>query len=107
LLAEAVNAYRGGEQWWPDSDFEKQFIQPQQEARHEADAWEQAIGEWLATNPDNVTILKVARLGLSIETPRLGTADQRRISAALERLGWQRGSVVNGVQNWIQKGLNQ
>jgi predicted P-loop ATPase len=107
LLAEAVNAYRGGEQWWPDSDFEKQFIQPQQEARHEADAWEQAIGEWLATNPDNVTILKVARLGLSIETPRLGTADQRRISAALERLGWQRGSVVNGVQKWIQKGLNQ
>ena len=36
LFAEAVHAYRSGEQWWPDRDFEKKFIVPQQEARREA-----------------------------------------------------------------------
>ena len=37
------------------------------------------------------TIMEVARDALKIETPRLGTHDQRRIAAALERSGWKRG----------------
>ena len=38
----------------------------------------------------SVTIGQVARDALSIETPRIGTAEQRRIAAALEQLGWRR-----------------
>ncbi len=37
-----------------------------------------------------VTIGQVAREALFIETPRIGTAEQRRIAAALETLGWRR-----------------
>ena len=33
---------------------------------------------------------EVAREALRIETPRIGIADQRRIAAALEQLGWKR-----------------
>jgi hypothetical protein len=87
LLAEAVAAWRAGEKWWPDGDFERKHIAPEQEARYEADAWEQAIGEWLAGR-DRCTSLDVARQALFFDTNRLGTADQRRIAAALERLGW-------------------
>ena len=43
LLAEAVHAFRDGASWWPDAAFEASCIAPQQEARFEADAWEEAI----------------------------------------------------------------
>jgi hypothetical protein len=33
---------------------------------------------------------RLAREALFIETPRIGTAEQRRVAAALERLGWKR-----------------
>jgi hypothetical protein len=35
-------------------------------------------------------VAQIAREALHIETPRIGTADQRRISAIMERLGWCR-----------------
>jgi predicted P-loop ATPase len=101
LFAEAVAAWEAGEQWWPEAGFEREHIAPEQEARFESDAWEQAIREWLSGR-DRCTVLDVARGALFIETPRLGTADQRRISAALERLGWERGarSGAKGERSW-------
>jgi hypothetical protein len=29
--------------WWPDKDFEREYIMPEQAARYEADAWEETI----------------------------------------------------------------
>lgn len=91
LWAEAVGAYADGEPWWPDADFERDHTRPEQEARYEVDAWEQAIGEWIE-HRDRVTVLDVARSAIGIETPRIGTGDQRRIVAILERLGWRRAA---------------
>ena len=48
LFAEAVAAFRAGKQWWPDAEFERRHIKPEQEARYEADQWEQAISEYIA-----------------------------------------------------------
>jgi hypothetical protein len=47
LFAEAVALYRQGRPWWPDQAFEAQHINPQQAARYEADAWEDAIATFL------------------------------------------------------------
>lgn len=99
LFAEAVHLFNQGSSWWPTSGFESLHIQPEQEARYEADAWEEAIAEWL-TGKTEVTILDVARGALSMETPKIGTADQRRISAALERLGWERGERSMHGRPW-------
>lgn len=87
LFAEAVVAYRRGDPWWPDRTFERDHIAPQQEARFEADAWEQPVVEWLR-DKTKTTITEVAREALFIETPKFGTADQRRITAILERREW-------------------
>ena len=110
LFAEAVHLYRSGQQWWPTPAFEAEHIQPQQEARYEADAWEESVGGYLTefvnkmADPDEhrVTVLQVAVHGLAIDKPRLGTADQRRIAAAMERLGWVRGDRgSNGQRYWV------
>jgi predicted P-loop ATPase len=89
LFAEAVHLYRQGEPWWPDKAFEREHIQPQQEARYEADAWEDLIAEYLQAAV-KVTVGQVAREGLGIDKSRIGTAGQRRITAAMDRLGWSR-----------------
>jgi predicted P-loop ATPase len=89
LFAEAVQRYREGSIWWPDKDFEQRYIMPEQAARYEADSWEENIADFLK-GVSKVTIGQVAHDGLHIDTPRIGTAEQRRIAAALERLNWKR-----------------
>jgi predicted P-loop ATPase len=91
LLAEAVHAYRMGEQWWPDPDFELQFIKPEQEARRSIDAWEPVIADWLATRQgEKVAVLEVAFGALFMERARCGTADQGRIKACMTLVGWKK-----------------
>jgi predicted P-loop ATPase len=101
LFAEAVALYRSKAMWWPDKDFERQHIIPEQAARYEGDAWEENISEYIKTKL-RVTIGEVARDALFIETPRIGTADQRRIAAALERLSWRR-ERPDGKTDWQGK----
>jgi predicted P-loop ATPase len=101
LWAEAVHRFREGQQWWPDGDFEREHIEPQQEARYEPDAWEEAITDHLK-GKDRVLVLDVARNAIGMDTHKLGTADQRRITAILERLRWERGKRgSNGERWWI------
>ncbi len=103
LFAEAMDAYRNGETWWPDRDFEIEHIRPEQEARYEADAWEELIGTFLHSQ-NKVTILQGARDGLFLDTPKIGTTEQRRISAALERLAWHKGARgPNGERFWERR----
>ena len=89
LFAEALALYREGVRWWPDRAFERQHIEPQQASRYEQDAWTDAIADYLEDNTQ-VTVSEIAWNALTITTPRLGTAEQRRIAAALTELGWVR-----------------
>jgi predicted P-loop ATPase len=93
LFAEAVHAYRAGEKWWPDGDFERQHITPEQEARYEADPWEDAIAGHVAALA-RVRVSDIARNVLGIEDGKIGTAEQRRIGAVLTCLGWK--PIVTG-----------
>jgi predicted P-loop ATPase len=99
LFAEAAASYRARVPWWPDNDFERQHIMSEQAARYEADAWEETIGSFIEVRT-KVTVGEVAREALHIETPRIGTADQRRIAAALEQLGWKRLPVDWQGKRW-------
>ncbi|NLS73289.1 virulence-associated E family protein [Bradyrhizobium brasilense] len=102
LFAEAVQLYHAGESWWPDREFERQHIAPEQAARYEADeVWEAAIGEYLGST-SRTTIGDVARQALHSDTNKVGTAEQRRIAAALERLGWKR-ERADGKTDWQGK----
>jgi len=47
ILAEAVSLFKNDEQWWPDKDFERNHIVPEQEARVAVDLWLEPIADWL------------------------------------------------------------
>ena len=89
LFAEAVQRYRDDEDWWPDREFEMQYIMPEQSKRYEADVWEELIRLYLERQT-KVTVGQVATNALGFTTNRIGRADQNRIIAAMERLGWKR-----------------
>jgi predicted P-loop ATPase len=111
LFAEAVQAYREGCQWWPSREDERKYIRPQQDARYDADAWEQAIITFLtATTLPDVTVMEVATGALGYEhgnagpggTPinRLSRADQNRIMTILTALGWERAPRKDIRRAW-------
>lgn len=104
LFAEAMVAFKAGEQWWPDGDFEAQHIRPEQEARFEADAWEDLIRAWLA-GQSRCAVAEVANGALHMTRDRIGTADQRRITAIMDRLGWERGKRTDakGTRYWVPR----
>ncbi len=87
LLAEAKLAYDAGETWWPDREFEREHIQPQQEARFEFDEWFDSVRVWLETL-SKTSIPAVAIGALSIPIDRLDVGQQRRIAAIMRKLGW-------------------
>ena len=53
----------------------------------------------ISQDATKVTVGQVAREALHIETPRIGTAEQRRIAAAIEQLGWRR-ERSDGKTDW-------
>jgi predicted P-loop ATPase len=101
LFAEALAAFREGAVWWPDAVFEQKHIAREQEKRFEADAWEEAVCVFLQGRT-KVTVLEVAQGGLKMDLQRLGTSDQRRIMAVLERLGWKRGQRQSDARPWVR-----
>jgi predicted P-loop ATPase len=105
LFAEAVTRYRDGEKWWPDKDFERDHIMPEQAARYESDVWEEPVSNYLATKT-RVTVGEVAKEAVHIETPKTARADQNRITAIMESLGWKRehptgGTDYQGKRWWV------
>ena len=97
--------YRRGEAWWPNKDIERDYIQPEQEARYEADAWEEKITEYLG-GVTRTTIMEIATSSdcLGMRTERLGTIDQRRITAILTKLDWEQKRDMNR-RWWQPKGM--
>jgi predicted P-loop ATPase len=87
LFSEAVHLYRGGAKWWPNRNFEAEHIKPEQDARFEADVWEETIRTFIEEKT-RVTVYEIAKDALHMETARIGTQEQRRIGSILTALKW-------------------
>lgn len=89
LLAEAVHLFKAGAKWWPDKELEKQFIEPEQEARYEFDEWYDAVSQKLdALATPKTTIADIAQSALNLSLERLGMFEQKRIAAIMRKHGW-------------------
>ncbi|WP_245294542.1 virulence-associated E family protein [Rhizobium anhuiense] len=89
LFAEAVARFKNGEPWWPDKDFEREHIEPEQAARYEPDVWAETIRAFIR-NRTTVLVGEIAKEALHFETNRIGRADQNRIVAVLKQVGWEK-----------------
>jgi predicted P-loop ATPase len=99
LFAEAVARYHEGDHWWPDRNFESEFIAPEQAERYEGDSWEELILDYIA-DKQKATVGQIARGALEFEDNRIGTADQRRIMAVLQQHGWRRLPRTDSARWW-------
>jgi predicted P-loop ATPase len=98
IFAEAVARFRADARWWPDKEFEREHIAPQQADRYEPDPWEDAIRNHLATL-NRVTVGQIAVDALGFDTKRIGRGEQNRIIATLGLLGWRR-EREDGKTDW-------
>ena len=112
LFAEAVVAYRAGEQWWPTADFEEKYASVEQAERYEGDVWEEPIAVFLdglvaqSAISARTTVLQVAVSAIDFKTyDRLGTADARRIANVMIHLGWRRAKRGHGGIRYWKKGV--
>jgi predicted P-loop ATPase len=90
LFAEAVELFEHGVPWHPASDFERQHIHPEQDARYETDAWEEPIRDYLKLHKPEKIYLRELYDPLHIDLPGRSRTTSNRIVAILERLGWTR-----------------
>jgi predicted P-loop ATPase len=89
LFAEAMDAYRKDEPYWPTAEFEKKFIKQEQAARYVRDVWEDVISDYLGKHGIvEITVEDLAKRALSIELRQLYPPEVRRVTNALKRLGW-------------------
>lgn len=88
LLAEAVQAYRDGDQWWPDQQFENEFIKPEQKARYAGDIWEDKITAYIEGRT-RVTVAEVAKDALLIVDQHMTPGTSQRIASILKESGWE------------------
>jgi predicted P-loop ATPase len=77
--------FRSGAQWWIDASDE--VAREKQEARRQADSWEEKIGEFVAQH-EEVTIGQVLQSCLGIEPAHWDRALQSRVGRCLHALGF-------------------
>jgi predicted P-loop ATPase len=88
LWAEAVVEYRKGTPWWLDTPELNEAAAKEQDARFQADPWEDPIAAWIEGRA-GVTTAEILRTAL--EKTAQGSwirADEMRVGAILRRLGW-------------------
>ena len=102
ILAEAMAQYNKGEKWFPDREFEIKYIMPQQCERFEQDVWEEPVRDYLIQlHPKIAYVGDILIQALHVEKQKHNRADQNRVTAILQSLGWGRlKKNSKGNQPW-------
>ena len=101
LWAEAVGAYRAGEEWWLNNETE-QKARVEQENRRIVDPWELVILDWCVGKAE-VTVGEIlAWVGMDVALQ--GQADMNRVARVLRANNWERARARrNGSLTWVYR----
>jgi len=106
LWAEAVHAYKAGEQWWltPEEEEERKEAS---EVYQIQEPWEPVIGAWLVTpeasrlRPSGITTADVMQKALALDPARMTRNAEMDVANILRRMGMdRRRAMVGGVRAW-------
>jgi predicted P-loop ATPase len=102
LWAEAVAAFKKGEEWWLDSEVEK-AAREEQASRRATDAWEGPIAEHLVGRSEtSVELILKTVIGLPLE--RHDQVAQNRVAAVLRAHKWERfRKRIGGTLSWFYR----
>jgi predicted P-loop ATPase len=107
LWPEALHQYRAGSTWWLDDAETVRDAIEEQQARYQADVWQEAIANWLEapaeriddrghpiasfnSNPESVSIPDVLAHCVGKPLEMWTQSDKMRVAACLTSLGWER-----------------
>lgn len=101
LFAEAVAAFRAGEKWWLERQFESEVVDKARAEFRNIDPWQESIESWLAGDElsdekNDFTMGAVLWGALHIEEGQQGMAHMKRASAILKRLGYKNKHTRHG-----------
>lgn len=89
LWAEAVHLYSQENRWWLDTPELKAMAHREQEARYDADPWEEGVSVYLAKCAE-VTTTELLETLEEIDRTKIKRSDQMRMAKILHHLGWHR-----------------
>lgn len=100
LFAEAVARFKKGETWhqMPEETAEEQ------EARRQADSWEDPIREFLAMK-EETTLREVLCEALAFPLSRIARSDEYRVAHVMRHLGWtvhiRKDAQQKSIRRWV------
>jgi predicted P-loop ATPase len=102
LFAEAVVGYQQGDWWWPDAQFESEYIKPAQSERYAGDVmWEDKIEKHISGR-GRVTVAEIAKDCLMFSDKDMRPEHGARITSILREAGWV--SKRNGRARYWEPG---
>ncbi|MEC9312929.1 MAG: VapE domain-containing protein [Pseudomonadota bacterium] len=106
LFAVVAAAYRDGETWWLDPEFEAEHAAPVQAAAYVSDSWEEDVAAWLdnptvealdeEVKPKAETTVAEVLNALGVSSDRQSQANQKRAGDVLRTLGWTKHHTMRG-----------
>lgn len=102
LFAEALQAFRNGERWWPTPDEQRELFDPEQLRREAEDAFFDAIHDWLEElTIEEFSMHQVLGAALKLDPARMTRDVQTRAGQMLKKLGCGRKEKRNGVSRFV------
>jgi putative DNA primase/helicase len=92
LWAEALTAYRNGEQWWLEQA-ETDLAREEQAERFEHDVWQDRVNDYLENiTKERVTGLDIMENCLELPSSQQNVVTGRRVSQIMTEAGWERAN---------------
>ena len=102
LFAEAFHLYQHGYQkWWPDSDFESEYIRPEQAKRYDDHPWLGTLETHFRTHPEMKEVTVSGLLNVPIGKTAAGRADKATVKDCLQKLGWVHRRTGQQSDRWV------
>jgi len=103
IWAEAVVAFRAGEQWWLEPAEEAALASVHEEHRV-GDVWEDIVLPWAASQTDPFTTGRVLSKAVSKPEGQWNRGDEMRVAKILKAAGYERKSCgADRVKKWMRR----